>query len=129
MSRRDVALTIALAIAKDGLPVPDEIQITEPRPAHELGWYVTLNYTTRDDIPSRPVGVVLPEAAEAARILGLGSLYTHPDGFVWDWSANRHGWHWAVTAHVPRGTLTMPEPDAPPDPLAEQVIAAIGGAA
>lgn len=128
MSRRDVWLTVALAVAK-GMPEPDQVWIRPALPDDNLPPHVTVTYSARGCY-ARPVDVVLHQATEAARILDLDGPNVHPQGIVWSWVAHgRQGWTWDVEASTPDGTLTMPAvPEPAPDRLAEQVIAAVGAA-
>lgn len=129
MSSRDVWLTVALAVARDGEPVPDEVEL---RPAHHgLHPRVTIHYDGHlgHGVYSRPAADTLAMAEQAARILGLDEFSFHPDGIRWQWQAwDRRGWVWEVVAHTPEGTVYEPGAQPAPGPLGEQVIAAIGGA-
>lgn len=129
MSRRDVWLTIALAVAKGEIDEPDEVGFVpsfDGRPP-----YVTLRYSAKfgshDHI--RPAADTLRMAARAAAALGLTSVSDHPDGILREWTAwDRDGWNWEVQARLPKGT-DYDNPSAPePSPLASEVIAAIGSA-
>lgn len=113
MSRRDVWLTIALAIAK-GLPEPKEMTLYADRcgVSVQLESVAALNlWADHFKIPHRDRSHCNPKSGNW--IHGWHSVSgEHPTG-----------WSWQLTAY------TLGREDAPePSPLAEQVLAAIGGA-
>lgn len=99
MSRRDVWLTVALAIARDGLPAPQDLR------HHPGGWYILEADTAAD-----------------ARAWGehLGLANRHYDGHAW--AADWHG-HSPLLGGADVSVRCMSEPAL--SPLAEQVIAAV----
>lgn len=109
MSRRDMWLTIALAVAQ-GLPEPKELTL----------------YAERCGLSVRLESVAALDAwADHFKIDRRDSSHRHNGHWIHGWHCVDHptGWTWQLMAYTEEPRTT--EPSA----LAEQVVAAIGGAA
>lgn len=96
-SSRQMWLSIALAVARDGLPVPGRLGLHNN--------IVSMSLETHDDV------------RKWAAHLGLGEcrINVGGDGSLWAPHFERDGWSWQVYCHRP----------AEPTALAEQVVEAI----
>ena len=103
ISRRDAWLTVALAVARDGLPTPESLHI------YEYG-AVVIDCLTHADADAWAAHLDLHQEPDLTSSDGKRLIRR------WDSEPGRNGYLWMIRANAPVD---------PPSPLAAEVVAAI----